>query len=139
MDIFENKAIILFDGECSFCNSSVKFVFKKDKNAYFKFTSLQSDVGRLILDKFNKLNEKIDTVILYENQKLYTKSTAALRIARKLKNGWKLLYMFIIIPRFLRDVVYDFIAKHRYKIVPKKEVCEIPDKVFLDRIIESKT
>lgn len=120
------SGIILFDGVCNFCNSSVNFIMDRDATNYFKFGALQSDEGQVLLKKFNQSTDSFDTLILIEGDTLYTRSTAALRIAKKLKGLWSLFYTFIIIPKFLRDPVYNLIAKNRYKMFGKKDTCRLP-------------
>ena len=112
-------SIILFDGVCNLCNGAVNFVIKRDSGNVFKFASLQEKQGTLLLKKY-------DSIVLIENDSVYTKSSAALRIARKLSKLWPLFIIFIIIPSFIRDGIYDFIAKNRYKWFGKKEQCMIP-------------
>ncbi len=118
--------LILFDGVCNFCNFWVNFIIDRDSKAFFKFTALQSDTARQIL-KSNKIDAmKIDSIVLVINGKIFFKSSAAFQIARKLDGFWKLLYIFIIIPPFMRDRIYDFIASNRYKWFGKRETCRIP-------------
>jgi predicted DCC family thiol-disulfide oxidoreductase YuxK len=117
--------IILFDGECNFCNSSVNFIIKRDKEALFRFASVQSDIGREILRKHNA-NMDLDSLILVENHKCYYKSSAVLRICKRLNGAWKLFYFFIVLPGPLRDYFYDLIAKNRYKWFGKKTDCILP-------------
>lgn len=118
--------LILFDGVCNFCNFWVNFIIDRDSKAFFKFTALQSDTARQIL-KSNKIDAmKIDSIVLVINGKIFFKSSAAFKIARKLDGFWKLLYIFIIIPPFMRDRIYDFIASNRYKWFGKRETCRIP-------------
>jgi len=114
MNNFESKSIILFDGVCNLCNASVNFVIKHDKKAQFLFASFQSDAAKEIMLHFNLENLKEDTVILVEWDKVFDKSTAALKIAKQLDGGFKAFYAFIIVPKFFRDLVYVFIAKNRY-------------------------
>ena len=119
-------SIILFDGVCNLCNGAVNFVIKRDPGNVFKFTPLQEKQGVLLLKKHAIDAQKLDSIVLVENKKVYTKSSAALRIARKLSGLWPLFFVLLIIPRFIRDGVYDFIAKNRYKWFGKKEQCMIP-------------
>jgi predicted DCC family thiol-disulfide oxidoreductase YuxK len=135
MNLPKNKSLILFDGVCNLCNSSVNFIIKHDIREHFLFASLQSDAAKEILLQLNEEKIKMDTILLVENGKLYKKSTAALRISKKLNNGYKFLYGFIIIPRFIRDVVYDYIAKNRYKWYGKKESCMLPSPKLKKRFI----
>ncbi|QCR33017.1 thiol-disulfide oxidoreductase DCC family protein [Lysinibacillus sp. SGAir0095] len=125
--------IILFDGECHFCDASVQFIIKRDQNKYFKFASIQSEIGQKLLEEF-KIPKTIDSMIYIEGDKSYVKSTAALRICKKLDHLWKLFYPFLIIPVFLRDAVYDLIAKNRHKLGKKTE-CKIPTKEELERFL----
>lgn len=117
--------IILFDGVCNFCNASINFVIDHDTARRFRFTSLQSDIGQQILTENRRSVSDFDTVLLIREGKLYEKSTAALEIARYLR-GWSWLYAFRFIPRFIRDIVYNLIAKNRYRIFGKSESCRIP-------------
>ena len=132
MIIFEsmNKqsthSIILFDGVCNLCNGAVNFVIKRDPRNVFKFTPLQEKQGVLLLKKHAVDSRKLDSIVLIENGNVYIKSSAALRIARKMSNLWPLFFVLLIIPSFIRDGVYDFIAKNRYKWFGKKEQCIIP-------------
>ena len=118
--------LILFDGVCNFCNFWVNFIIDRDSKAFFKFTALQSDTARQILKSNNIDAMKIDSIVLVINGKIFFKSSAAFQIARKLDGFWKLLYIFIIIPPFMRDGIYDFIASNRYKWFGKRETCRIP-------------
>lgn len=117
--------IILFDGVCQFCDKSVQFILKRDPNGKFSFSSLQSDTG-IQLRKDYHIPEELDSIILLEGGKYHSKSTAALKISRELKGGWKWLYIFIFIPRPIRDAVYDMIARNRLKWFGEKTSCELP-------------
>ncbi|MEX1383530.1 thiol-disulfide oxidoreductase DCC family protein [Lutibacter sp.] len=136
MNDLKNKSIILFDGICNLCNTSVIFIIKHDKKAHFKFASLQSDAAKELLLQYNVKKIKIDSIILIENGTFYEKSTAALRISKKLNGGFKLLYIFILIPTFIRDWVYNYIAKNRYKWFGKKDNCMIPSEKLKSRFLE---
>lgn len=118
--------VILFDGVCNLCNSTVQFVIKHDKKDTFRFASLQSDIGQQLLKKFNLPVSKINSFVLVQNNKAYTRSTGALMVAKQLDGFWPLLYIFIIIPPFIRNGMYNFIATHRYKWFGKKETCWLP-------------
>ena len=122
----ENKSIIFFDGVCNLCNNSVKFIIKRDKHKRFLYASLQSDAARDILLQFKIKNSNLDSIILLENGKFYQKSTAILKIAKQLNGLWKLNYGFLIIPKLMRDFIYDIIAKNRYKWFGKREFCMLP-------------
>ena len=119
-------SIILFDGVCNLCNGAVNFVIKRDPRNVFKFTPLQEKQGVLLLKKHAVDSRKLDSIVLIENGNVYIKSSAALRIAKKLSGLWPLFFVLLIIPSFIRDGVYDFIAKNRYKWFGKKEQCMIP-------------
>ena len=118
--------VILFDGVCNLCNAAVQFVINKDKKAIFKFASLQSHFGQSVMDKYGLPASGFDSFILLNNEEIYTKSTAALMVARHLSGLWSLLYLFKIIPSFIRDFVYSIIAKNRYKWFGKKAACPVP-------------
>lgn len=120
------SAIVLFDGVCNFCNSSINFVIERDSKGYFKFAPLQSEAGEKLIAKHGIDIAETDSVILVEDGKAYTHSAAALRIARHLDGIWKLGYWMIIVPRPLRDVVYRFIARHRYRLWGKRDACMMP-------------
>jgi predicted DCC family thiol-disulfide oxidoreductase YuxK len=130
------EAIVLFDGVCNFCNASVNFVIDRDPEKRIRFAPLQSEVGQRLLKKFNLSPTALDTLILVEGEKCYTRSTAALRIAKRLKGLWPLLYLFILIPPFIRDAVYDFIARNRYKWFGKTEACRVPTPELKERFLE---
>ncbi|UZR93334.1 thiol-disulfide oxidoreductase DCC family protein [Chondrinema litorale] len=118
-------SIILFDGVCNLCNGSVNFIIDHDKKNRFKFTSLQSETGQKLLETHN-LNLELESIILIENEKTYQKSDAALQISKKLNFPVPMLYIAIIIPRFLRDHIYNYIAKNRYKWFGKSDSCRMP-------------
>lgn len=129
--------VILFDGVCNLCNSSVQFIIKHDKKGIFRFASLQSEFGKKIIQQFDLANKNIDSVMLLENNAVKLKSTAALQIAKRLSGIYSALYGFIIVPRFIRDSVYDFIARNRYRWFGKQESCMIPQPEFKKLFIES--
>ncbi|MCT8340258.1 thiol-disulfide oxidoreductase DCC family protein [Flavobacteriaceae bacterium TK19130] len=118
--------IILFDGVCNLCNSSIIFIIKRDKYDVFRFAALQEGIGQALIAKHNIDTSKTDSIILVDGDTHYEKSSAALRIAKHLSGGWPLLSAFLILPKFIRNAVYDYIAKNRYKWFGKKESCMIP-------------
>lgn len=126
MNELNSKGVILFDGVCNFCNSSVNFIIRHDKKDYFRFTPLQSEIGMKISEKYNLDSGNLKSVILVDKGKIYTKTTAALRIAKQLSGAWPVLYVFIIVPPPIRDVVYNIIAKYRYKWWGERDACMIP-------------
>ena len=119
------KKIVLFDGECNFCNSSVQFIIKRDPHNEFQFAPLQSDIGKAFINKFH-IPSNIDSLVLIDDERCYLQSTAALRVCKYLKGSYKLLYCLILIPKPIRNVVYRIIAKNRYKWFGKTESCMIP-------------
>ncbi|HET9136637.1 MAG TPA: thiol-disulfide oxidoreductase DCC family protein [Candidatus Kapabacteria bacterium] len=119
-------AVVIFDGICNFCNSSVNFVIDHDPDQRYKFAASQSESGQKLLTEYNIAALASDTFILIEEGNAFTRSTAALRIAKHLRGPWKLCYGFIVIPRPIRDVVYQFISRNRYKWFGRKETCRIP-------------
>ena len=121
-----NHKIVLFDGVCNFCNSSVNFIMKHDRKNVFKFAALQSEKGEELQKKFGLNPENLSSFILIEGEKYFSKTTAALRVAKKLGFFWNLSYVFIIIPPFIRNIAYNIIAKHRYKWFGKRDTCRIP-------------
>lgn len=116
---------MLFDGECNFCDSSVQFIIKRDPKKVFQFASLQSDIGKGLLNQYNA-PESLDSFVLIEGDKYFLQSTAALKVCKDLKGAYKLLYVFVIIPKPIRNLVYQFIAKNRYKWFGKSDSCRIP-------------
>ena len=118
--------IVLFDGICNLCNSSINFIMKRDKKNIYKFISLQSPSGQELLKKHNLPLDDFETFILIENEKYYTASTAALMISKNLSGFVKYLYVFILLPRPIRDFIYKVISKNRYLIFGKKNQCQIP-------------
>ena len=118
--------VILFDGVCNFCNGAVNFTIKRDKHKIIKFAPLQSEVGKTLTKQFGLPEDDMRSFLLIENDKLYSKSTAALRVCRHLTGLWPLCYGLIIVPAFIRNAVYDFIARNRYKWFGQKQECMIP-------------
>lgn len=131
-----NSPIVLFDGICNFCNASVNFIIDRDPKKQIRFAPLQSEAGQRLLQKFNLSPIDLSTLILVEGETYYTKSTAALRIARMLKGFWSSLYGFIVIPSFIRDGIYDVIARNRYNWFGKMEVCRVPTDELKERFLE---
>ncbi|MBN8789117.1 MAG: thiol-disulfide oxidoreductase DCC family protein [Terrimonas sp.] len=122
----QHYPVILFDGVCNLCNNSVQFVIKKDRKKHFYFTSLQSNAGQQLLKQYHLSPDKFDSFVLIENNKAYTRSTAALRVVKRLSGTWPLLYIFIIVPPFIRNAIYDWVAKNRYKWFGKSDSCMMP-------------
>ena len=117
--------IILFDGQCIFCDHSVQFILKRDVDEVFQFASLQSDIGQQLLKQYN-VDSSIDSIVVIYMNKLYTQSDAAIVIAQQFKGLWKLLTVVKFIPKWLRDKVYVVIAKNRYRLFGEMNTCRIP-------------
>lgn len=121
-----SRPIILFDGVCNYCNSIVNFIIRQDKRQKFVFAPLQSPSGQELLRKHNLPYTNFDTFVLIDNEKAYLRSSAALSVLGKLPWYWKWTQLFWIVPHFLRNGVYNLVARNRYKWFGKKESCMIP-------------
>jgi predicted DCC family thiol-disulfide oxidoreductase YuxK len=126
MTITRKSPIILFDGVCNFCDRSVNFIIARDKNAIFKFAPLQSEAGQKLVEEYGLDKPGIDSVILVENGRAYTHSTAALKIAEKLGGIYAWASIFMYVPRVVRDMFYKLFAANRYRLFGKKDECMIP-------------
>lgn len=124
------KNIILFDGFCNLCSWSVKFILKRDKKDIFRFASLQSETGKRILSEFKLPVDFEKSVVLIENNSVYFNSEAALRISKNLRHLWPLLFVLILVPKFVRDSIYNFIAKNRFKWFGQRNSCYSPEKNY---------
>jgi predicted DCC family thiol-disulfide oxidoreductase YuxK len=123
-EILTQQPILLFDGECGFCNKSVQFFLKRDRDKKMRFVSLQSEKGKLIR-KYFEINDNIDSLILIRNYNAYIQSCAALRLSLYMKGLWPIMTIFLIIPPFIRNAVYALIARNRMKLFGKVENCEL--------------
>ncbi|MAQ40837.1 thiol-disulfide oxidoreductase DCC family protein [Mesonia oceanica] len=133
----ENKKIILFDGVCNLCNNAVNIIIDHDKNDVFRYASLQSQLGQQLTLERGIDTSKIDSIILIDpGNAYYIKSTAALQIAKHLSGGYRLLSNFLFLPESFRNLVYDFIAKNRYKWFGKKDNCRIPTPELKNKFLE---
>jgi predicted DCC family thiol-disulfide oxidoreductase YuxK len=121
-----NQPIILFDGVCNFCNSAVNFVIKRNSRSNILFAPLQSEAGQKLLQQYNLPADDMQSFIFIEKGIMYKQSTAALKVCRYLKSLWPLCYVFIIVPKFIRDGIYNWIAKNRYKWFGIRQQCMIP-------------
>ena len=128
--------IILFDGVCNLCNGAINFIIKHDPKGIFKFASLQGETGQKLLAQHNINPQETDSIVLIDNDQVSVKSSAALRIAKNLNQGYPLLFGFMIIPTFIRNGVYDFIAANRYKWFGKKESCMLPTPELRSRFLD---
>lgn len=135
MNIPTDKPILLFDGVCNLCNGFVQFVIKRDPQGRFRFAALQSEVGQTLLKKANMPTKELSTVVLYENDKFYTHSSVPLRVAKKFGSAWPLLYGLVIVPKFIRDGIYNWIARNRYRWFGKRESCMIPTPELKSRFL----
>ncbi len=127
--------VVLFDGVCNFCESSVQFILRHDKTGSLRFASLQSEIGQQLLTAYG-ISHELQSVVFVESGKAYTKSAAAFRIARYFGGWWKLLLVFSILPAFITDFGYDIIAKNRYRWFGKKDACMIPSADIRSRFLE---
>jgi predicted DCC family thiol-disulfide oxidoreductase YuxK len=137
IEIPENKSLILFDGVCNLCSSSVQYIIERDKSNRFVFAALESNLGKQIIEQYHIDPSKTDSILLYRKGKgVKSKSTAAILIAKHLGFPANLIYPFLIIPAFIRNFVYDFVAKNRYKWYGKKESCWIPSPELRIKFLE---
>lgn len=132
----EEGPVLLFDGVCNFCNGAVNFVIRQDRKKVFRFAALQSAAGQLLLKMHGLSANDLSSFVLIENGKAYKKTTAALRVANHLPLYWRWTNLFWVIPAPIRDVVYNIIARNRYKWFGKKEVCMIPSQELRSRFLK---
>jgi predicted DCC family thiol-disulfide oxidoreductase YuxK len=130
-----SKPIILFDGICNLCNGAVQFVIRHDPENKFLFASLQSGAGQQLLQRYQLPSANFTSFTLIQDDKVYTQSTAALKVAKQLKGGWRYFYYFSVVPKFIRDAVYTLIAKNRYRWFGKKDACIIPTEELKARFL----
>ncbi|QNG60672.1 thiol-disulfide oxidoreductase DCC family protein [Bacillus sp. PAMC26568] len=130
-----NGNILLFDGVCNFCDRTVQFVIKHDKKAVFKFASLQSDAGQRLLARHRLLQQDFDSFVYVKNDRIYTKSTAALHVLKELGGTFQLTFILLAIPRPIRDFGYSILAKNRYKWFGRKDACSLPSPEVRERFL----
>ncbi|MEO5656949.1 MAG: thiol-disulfide oxidoreductase DCC family protein [Nitrospiria bacterium] len=128
--------LVLFDGVCGLCTRTVRFVIHRDPRRRFRFAALQSPLGRRVLERAGLPVEEFATFVLLDETGLHTRSTAALRVARRLSGPWRLLAVGLLIPKPIRDVVYDWVARRRYRLFGRLEACPIPPPEIRDRFVE---
>jgi len=133
--VSSSKKIILFDGVCNLCNGAVQFIIKRDTREYFLFASLQSSYGQQQLIK-HKFQQTLSTIILIEGEQALQKSDAILGIVKHLPGAWPLLSACKVLPRFIRDAAYDWVARNRYRFFGKKDACMIPTPELKARFID---
>lgn len=124
--MISDRPIVLFDGVCNLCNGAVNFIIDRDKQQQFRFASLQSEVGEKLLAQHEMSATYLHSLVLVEGQKVFIKSTAPLKIARRLDGLWPLCYIFILLPPVVRDFFYDIVARNRYRLFGKSEACRYP-------------
>ncbi|MFQ5683484.1 MAG: thiol-disulfide oxidoreductase DCC family protein [Candidatus Binatia bacterium] len=132
----EDKAVVLFDGFCNLCIASVRFIIKRDPQDNFRFASLQSELGRKILEDKGLTLEAVDTLVLVAGSRCLTRSDAAIGIAKGLTGFWPVLGVLSIVPRPVRDKCYALVARNRYKWFGRQETCMIPSQETPDRFLQ---
>ena len=128
--------IVLFDGVCNLCNGAVQFLLRRDRRRRFRFAALQSAAGRALLAEYGLPTETLETLVVLESGKARLRSAAALHLARRLPWPWPLLAVFTILPRPLRDALYAFVARHRYRWFGRRESCRLPSAETADRFLD---
>ncbi len=128
-------SVLLFDGVCNLCNTSVKWVLLRDKKGEFKFAAIQSEAGQSLLKSFGLENQPLESVILISGRQAYIKSDAAIKVASKLGGIWTIALVFRLVPRPVRDAIYNWVAKNRYRWFGKQEQCLLPQPEWKDRFL----
>ena len=131
-----NHAIVLFDGVCHLCTHTVQFIMKRDPHGFFRFAALQSETGKRLLQAYGVPVDTLDTFVLIEGCRCFTRSDAAIRVATHLSGGWSLFRVLALLPKRLRDWGYTAIARHRYRWFGQRETCMVPTRDVLDRFLE---
>jgi len=127
--------VLLFDGVCNLCNASVQWILKRDRKGVFKFAALQSDTGQELLRQFGFSEKNFDTVVLVTDGRIFTRADAALEIVQRIGGLWSLLAVFKIIPRPIRNTIYDWVARNRYRWFGKTEECMLPRPEWKERFV----
>jgi predicted DCC family thiol-disulfide oxidoreductase YuxK len=135
-NLHSHPSIVLFDGVCNLCNGAVQFIILHDPKGQFQFASLQSSIGQDLLKQYQLPTNSISTIVLIEQGRSYIQSTAALRIARRLRGAWPLLYAAILVPPAWRNVLYRWVARNRYRWFGKTEQCMLPNPAYKQRFLE---
>ena len=128
-------AVVLFDGVCNFCNSTVGFIIAHDPAGYFRFAALQSEPAQRILSDCELPSGFLENIVLVEEGAYYTRSTAALRILRRLRGFFGLFYILVLVPRPIRDIAYDWFARHRYAWFGRQSACSVPPPEIRSRFL----
>lgn len=131
-----NHPVILFDGVCNYCNALVQFILRRDKRGVFRFAALQSEPGQAYLNKFGLPPDFLDSVVLVEGETCFVRSDAGLRIMRHLGGLWALACAFAIVPRPVRDALYDYVARNRYRWFGRTEACMVPTEEVKARFLD---
>jgi predicted DCC family thiol-disulfide oxidoreductase YuxK len=131
-----DKGIVIFDGYCNFCSRSVLFIIRRDPQKYFIFAASQTPEGQSLIGRYHLGELAPHSIVVIEHGRVYRKSTAALRIARKLSKGWRLFYACMAIPRGFRDLIYDLIARNRYRVFGMRKECFIPEPALRKRFLQ---
>jgi predicted DCC family thiol-disulfide oxidoreductase YuxK len=134
--ISTDKKIILFDGVCNLCNRTVQFVLKRDAKAQFVFGSLQGRAGSDLLGQLNLPSDTYNSFLLIENDTFYTRSSAVLRVLRYLGRGWQVAYLFMLLPKGVRDGLYNWIARNRYRWFGRSPTCMVPEPRWRNRFLD---
>lgn len=135
-DLPAGRGVVLFDGTCAFCERSVRFIATRDPGGYFLFGASQNPPAQALLAKFGETRESTRSIILVEDGQLYRKSTAVLRIARRLPLPWSLAAVFLLVPRPIRDAAYAVVAAVRHRVAGRSNACEIPPPELRARLID---
>jgi predicted DCC family thiol-disulfide oxidoreductase YuxK len=130
-----NHAIVLFDGVCNLCTGSVQFILQRDPHGYFKFSSMQSEIGRQLMEDHGIPSENMDTFVLIDGGKCLTRSDAVIEVAKHLSGSWSLLRVLSAIPKPIRDWGYTIIAHNRYRWFGKQDICMLPSPDIMDRFL----
>ena len=130
------RRVVLFDNVCNLCSSSVQFILRYNKDQSIKFASVQSDLGHQVLSFYGLRTDTYETMLYIEDGQLYTKSAAALKIVQRLAFPWRFFQVFFIIPKWIRDWLYDQVARNRYKLFGKRDQCYLPDEKVLSRFLD---
>lgn len=130
------RPVLLFDGVCNLCTGSVQWLIERDPEDRFRFASLQSDAGQALLAELGLPADYVDSIVLVEGEEYYTKSTAGLRVAKRLGLPYSAVYPLVVVPSVVRDRVYDFVANNRYEVFGRKDSCMVPSPEVRDRFLE---
>ena len=135
MSLDERKEILLFDGFCNVCHGAVRFILRRERISALHFAPLQSETGKTLLRKYGYPEDYLDGLVLIENQRAHDQSSACLQVAKKLVFPWNLLFIFLVIPKPVRDLFYRIIASMRYRWFGKKDTCSIPQCEDISRFL----